>query len=90
MISLIIPHPPQILDANRNSPLISFTIVVKHSNASKADAVNVRVVDSTENMEIHSQAIAPFGKLELKLSSLYILMINGVIDRLRGKSWSGQ
>jgi len=34
-------------------------------------------------MEIHGQAIVPFGKLELKLSSLYILMINGVIDRLR-------
>ena len=60
--------------------------MVKHSNESKADAVNVRVVDSTENMAIHGQAIAPFGTLELKPSSLNILIINGAFDRLRGTS----
>ena len=75
----------QILDANRDSPLISFTILIQHTNASTADALDIKVVDYTQNLAIYSSGVSPSGNIEANSNNLYIMTINAVIKRLRGR-----
>ena len=75
----------QILDASRDSPLLSFTILIRHSNTSNVDASDLKIVDLTENMVIYTYEVIPNGKIEVSPSSSYVTTINIAIDRLRGR-----
>ena len=51
----------QILDANRDSPHLQFTVVIKHATGSTVDANDVTIYDSVEKIALYSHGVKPQG-----------------------------
>ena len=75
----------QILDANRDSPLLQFTVVIKHAAGSPVNAASLTVIDRIDDIVHYTSNVKPAGKVDVTTDYLKgSVLIRATVQSLEG------